>query len=91
MSEKRGHGDALRSLTQRTGIDSNELKFLQVSTQEETGGGWYRELDDTQIEVLTRARLERVDVEIDSNAESTAREKIAEMMCRGRDTSNTSH
>jgi len=92
MSEKRGQRQSVRSSAERTRFDSSELKFLQVNTHDETGGGWYRELDDTQIEVLTRARLERVEVGSSGDAESAARGKIAEMMDRSRDTSSdTSH
>jgi hypothetical protein len=59
-----------------------------VNTDDESGGGWYRELDETQIEVLTRAHLERVEVEATEDPESTAREKIAEMMSRPRPSSS---
>jgi hypothetical protein len=40
-----------------------DLKFLAVSLGEETAGGWYRELPDAQIEVLSRAQLERVSLD----------------------------
>jgi len=67
---------------------SGELKFLQVHTQDESGGGWYRELDDSQIEVLTRAHLERVQVGKTDNAETAARGKIAELMSKRRESPN---
>lgn len=78
--------DKQRQVGSRTeqAAEAGELKFLQVDTGDESGGGWYRELDETQIEVLTRASLERVAVETSADAESTARGKIAEIISRPR-------
>ena len=58
-----------------------ELKFVAVELGEEFAGGWYRELPDAHIEVLSRAQLERVPL-VDADAESTAREKIVEILSR---------
>ena len=58
-----------------------DLKFVAVNLGEETAGGWYRELPDAQIEVLSRAQLERVPL-VDADAETTAREKITEILGR---------
>jgi hypothetical protein len=58
-----------------------DLKFVAVELGEETAGGWYRELPDAQIEVLSRAQLERVPL-VEADAERTAREKIAEILTR---------
>jgi hypothetical protein len=58
-----------------------DLKFVAVDLGEGTAGGWYRELPDSQIEVLSRAQLERVPL-VAADAETTAREKIAEIITR---------
>lgn len=58
-----------------------DLKFVVVDLGEETAGGWYRELPDAQIEVLSRAQLERVPL-AEADAETTAREKITEILNR---------
>lgn len=58
-----------------------DLKFLAVSLGEETAGGWYRELPGAQIEVLSRAQLERVPLD-ETDAESKARETITEILGR---------
>jgi hypothetical protein len=88
MSEKRRRGEGQGSTADRESAEPSELKFLLVHTESEIGGGWYRELDDTQIEVLTRAKLERVHVESSRDAETTARGKIVEMMSKPRDAMN---
>ncbi|HEU4600665.1 MAG TPA: hypothetical protein VFS24_01795 [Steroidobacteraceae bacterium] len=59
---------------------SGELKFVEVQIENETGGGWYREIDASEIEVLSRARLERVPLEDTTDPAATARKKIAEMI-----------
>jgi hypothetical protein len=64
---------------ERSDDHSGELKFVEVQIENETGGGWYREIDASEIEVLSRARLERVPLE-DTDPEQTARKKIAEMI-----------
>jgi hypothetical protein len=58
-----------------------ELKYVAVEVDDQTVGGWYREIDATEIEVLSRAQLERVPVE-DMDAEMTARGKIAQSVER---------
>jgi hypothetical protein len=58
-----------------------DLKFVAVDLGEEPGGGWYRELPDAQVEIMSRAQLERVPLE-NADAETTAKEKIAEMLAR---------
>jgi hypothetical protein len=62
-------------------IGDTDLKFVAVDLGEETAGGWYRELPDAQIEVLSRAQLERVPL-VECDAETTAREKITEILTR---------
>ena len=62
-------------------IRDSDLKFVKVDLGEETAGGWYRELPDAQIEVLSRAHLERVPL-IQADAETVAREKITEIVTR---------
>ena len=88
MSDKRRRSEGYGSPVDREGVETGELKFLSVHTDSETGGGWYRELDDRQIEVLSRAKLERVHVESSRDAETTARGKIVEMMSKPRDGMN---
>jgi hypothetical protein len=58
-----------------------DLKFVAVNLGERMAGGWYRELPDAQIEVLSRAQLERVQL-TEADAETTAREKITEIVTR---------
>ena len=58
-----------------------DLKFVAVNLGEETAGGWYRELPDAHIEVLSRAQLERVPLE-EADAETKARETITEILGR---------
>jgi hypothetical protein len=65
-----------------------DLKFLAVSLGEETAGGWYRELPDAQIEVLSRAQLERVSLDA-ADAETKARETITEILGRRRPLAGT--
>ncbi|HEU4652558.1 MAG TPA: hypothetical protein VFS47_01145 [Steroidobacteraceae bacterium] len=69
---------------------SGELKFVEVQIENETGGGWYREIDASEIEVLSRARLERVPLE-DTDPETTARKKIAEMIKPREDIQDRTH
>jgi hypothetical protein len=40
-----------------------DLKFVPTNVDDEPGGGWYRQLPDGQIEVMTRAQLECVPLE----------------------------
>ena len=49
-----------------------DLKFIPTHINDEPGGGWYRELPDGQIEVMTRSQLECVPIE-DSDPETMAR------------------
>ena len=58
-----------------------DLKFVAVDLGDMTAGGWYRELPDAQIEVLSRAQLERVPL-AEADAETTARETITEILNR---------
>lgn len=58
-----------------------DLKFVAIDIGEKMAGGWYRELPDARIEVLSRAQLERVQL-TEADAETTAREKITEMVTR---------
>jgi len=55
------------------------LRFVAVEVNEQPAGGWYREIND-EIEILSRAQLERVSLSNESNAEQTARERIAEII-----------
>jgi hypothetical protein len=58
-----------------------DLKFVPVDDGELLAGGWYRELPGAEIEVLSRAHLERVPLD-DSDPEEKARETIAKMIKR---------
>jgi hypothetical protein len=88
MSEKRrrtDYGSGGVGSNAGSNADTRQLKYLQVQTEDETGGGWYRQIDEAEIEVLSRAQLERVHVDSQRDAESAARGKIAEMIGRPRD------
>jgi hypothetical protein len=58
-----------------------DLRFVPIDDGELRAGGWYRELPGAQIEVLSRAHLERVPLD-DSDPEEKAREIIAKMIKR---------
>ena len=59
---------------------AGDLEFVSVELQDQAAGGWYRMLDATQIEVLSRAQLERVPLNDPDKAEEVAREKIVEII-----------
>lgn len=65
----------------RQNDDGRDLKFVAIDLGEETAGGWYRELPNAEIEVMSRAQLQRVPV-TEADAETIAREKIAEIVGR---------
>jgi hypothetical protein len=71
-------GDSPRHDSHRGDTD---LKFVAVDLGEGKAGGWYRELPDAQIEVLSRAQLERVPL-AEADAETIARVKITEILKR---------
>lgn len=56
-----------------------DLKFIPTIVNDEPAGGWYRELPDGQIEVMTRAQLECVSIE-DGDPEAKARETVEKMI-----------
>jgi hypothetical protein len=40
-----------------------DLKFVPIGIGKHAAGGWYRELPDDQIEVMSRGQLERVSLD----------------------------
>ena len=40
--------------------NSYDLKFVPIGVGKRSAGGWYRELPDDQIEVMSRGQMERV-------------------------------
>jgi hypothetical protein len=77
--ERRGGRGECRT-RDRSGTDY-DLQFVRVYDGETPAGGWYRELPGDEIEVLSRAQLERVPLD-HSDPEDKAREKIAEILKR---------
>ena len=59
----------------------SDLKFVPTHVNDEPGGGWYRELPDGQIEVMTRAQLECVPLE-DGDPETQARAVVEKLIRR---------
>jgi hypothetical protein len=60
---------------------SSDLKFVPLTVDDELGGGWYRELPDAQIEVMSRAQLERVPLD-NAEPEEKARTIVEQMLKR---------
>ena len=61
-----------------------DLKFVRLQQGSEGDwhrpeGGWYRELPDARIEVMSHARLQQVPLG-DSDPEQKAREVVADMI-----------
>jgi len=61
---------------QPTPSSAYDLKFVPVD-EEYSDGGWYRELPDARIEVMSHARLERVSIG-DSSPDEKARQIVCE-------------
>jgi hypothetical protein len=57
-----------------------DLKFVPVD-DECSDGGWYRELPDSRIEVMSHARLERVALG-ETEPEDKAREIVSQIAAR---------
>lgn len=65
----------------------SELKFVPLDEEDaQSAGGWYRELPDEQIEVLSRAHLQRVPLDR-ADPEQKAKQTIAAIL--GRNAANT--
>jgi hypothetical protein len=61
--------------------DPYDLKFVPIGRGKSTAGGWYRELPDHQIEVMSRGHLERVALE-DAQPEEKAKAVVKNMLKR---------
>jgi hypothetical protein len=77
-SSKKRHGRAKKS---GDVMRQTDLKFVLVDIDDLHTGGWYRELPDHRIEVMSRARLERVPLK-DADPEEKAREVVATIVRR---------
>jgi hypothetical protein len=73
--------DAGTSSSDRYGEDT-ELKSVYVDLREQVAGGWYRELPNAEIEIMSRAQLERIPLGKRTPKPSLAT-KIAEIVSRG--------
>ncbi len=62
---------------QPTANSAYDLKFVPVD-EECSDGGWYRELPNARIEVMSHARLERVSIG-DSSPDEKARQVVCEI------------
>ena len=60
---------------------SYDLKFVPIGSGKRRAGGWYRELPDRQLEVMSRGRLERVPLD-DADPESKAKDVLRNMLRR---------
>jgi hypothetical protein len=61
--------------------DSYDLKFVPIGSGKRRAGGWYRELPDHQLEVMSRGHLERVALE-DADPEEKAKAVVKDMLER---------
>ena len=56
-----------------------DLKFVPIGNGKRRAGGWYRELPDDQIEVMSRGHMERValnDVDPEERAKSVVKDLL---------------
>ena len=58
-----------------------DLKFVPIGSGKRRAGGWYRELPDHQLEVMTRGHLERVPLE-NADPEEKAKAVVKDMLRR---------
>lgn len=58
-----------------------DLKFVPIGNGKRRAGGWYRELPNHQLEVMTRGHLERVPLE-DADPEEKAKAVVKDMLRR---------
>ncbi len=61
--------------------DPYDLKFVPIGSGKHRAGGWYRELPDQQIEVMSRGHLERVPLE-DADPEEKAKSVVKRILRR---------
>lgn len=60
---------------------SYDLKFVPVGVGSRSAGGWYRELPDDEIEVMSRGELKRVALEHE-DPEEKAKSVVREIVRR---------
>jgi hypothetical protein len=58
-----------------------DLKFVPIGMGAQRAGGWYRELPDDQLEVMSRGQLERVPLE-NADPEEKAKSVVRDMLQR---------
>ena len=58
-----------------------DLKFVPIGNGARRAGGWYRELPDHQLEVMSRGHLERVPLE-NADPEEKAKSVVRNMLRR---------
>jgi hypothetical protein len=58
-----------------------DLKFVPIVTGKRRAGGWYRELPDHQLEVMSRGQLERVPLE-NEDPEEKAKSVVRDILRR---------
>lgn len=60
---------------------SYDLKFVPVGVGKRSAGGWYRQLPDDEIEVMSRGQLKRVPLEHE-DPEEKAKAVVREIVRR---------
>ena len=58
-----------------------DLKFVPIGNGKRRAGGWYRELPDDQIEVMSRGHMERVSLN-DTDPEERAKSVVKDILKR---------
>lgn len=61
--------------------DAYDLKFVPIGNGPRRAGGWYRELPNDQLEVMSRGHLERVPLE-NADPEEKAKSVVRDMLRR---------
>lgn len=61
--------------------DAYDLKFVPIGNGARRAGGWYRELPNDQLEVMSRGHLERVPLE-NADPEEKAKSVVRDMLRR---------
>ena len=70
-----------RTDTEGQSASAYDLKFVPIGNGSRRAGGWYRELPDDQLEVMSRGHLERVPLE-NADPEEKAKSVVRNMLRR---------
>lgn len=77
----RNAGPARRANAKAKAARPSDLKFVPIGKGKHRAGGWYRELPDGQIEVMSRGHLEHVPLE-DADPEEKAKAVVKNILRR---------